>query len=74
MSSAYTTAHNQILNPLIEAREGTYILMDSSQILNLLSHNRSSHDQYNSYHSSQKCCLLGRRFWGNEALSGTRCI
>jgi len=28
-----------ILNPLIEARDGTHILMDTSQVLNPLSHN-----------------------------------
>ena len=32
----------QILNPLSEARDRTYILMDTSQILNLLSHNENS--------------------------------
>ena len=32
----------QILNPLREARDGTHVLMDTSRILNLLSHNRSS--------------------------------
>ena len=31
-----------ILNPLCEARNGTRILMDPSQVLNLLSHDRSS--------------------------------
>ena len=32
----------QILNPLSEARDGTHILMDISQILNLLSNNRNA--------------------------------
>ena len=32
----------QILNPLSEARDQTQILMDTSQVLNLLSHNRNS--------------------------------
>ena len=32
----------QIPNPLSEVRDGTLILMDISQILNLLSHNRNS--------------------------------
>ena len=31
-----------ILNPLSEARDGTHILMDTSQVLNLLSHNGNS--------------------------------
>ena len=31
-----------ILNPLSKARDGTRILMDTSQVLNLLSHNRHS--------------------------------
>ena len=33
---------NQILNPLREARDGAHILMDTSRVLNLLSHNRNS--------------------------------
>ena len=32
----------QILNPLSKARDQTHILMDTSQILNLLSHNGNS--------------------------------
>ena len=32
----------QILNPLSKARDGTRILMDTSQVLNTLSHNRNS--------------------------------
>ena len=31
-----------ILDPLSEARDRTYSLMDTSQVLNLLSHNRNS--------------------------------
>ena len=31
-----------ILNPLIKARDQTHILMDTSQVLNLLSHNGNS--------------------------------
>ena len=31
-----------ILNPMNEARDGTHILMDTSQVLNPLSHNRNS--------------------------------
>ena len=33
----------QILNPLSEARDGTRILTDTSQVLNALSHNGNSH-------------------------------
>ena len=33
---------HRILNPLSEARDRTLILMDTSQILNPLSHNRNS--------------------------------
>ena len=33
---------HQILNPLSEARDQTLILMDTSQVLNLLSHNGNS--------------------------------
>ena len=36
-----TIAH-WILNPLREARDQTHILMDTSQVRNLLSHNRKS--------------------------------
>ena len=32
----------RILNPLIEARDRTHIIMDTSQVLNLLSHNGDS--------------------------------
>ena len=40
----YTTAHKQcrIFRPPSKARDGTCILMDTSWILNLLSHNRNS--------------------------------
>ena len=38
----YSSWQHQILNPLIEARDQTYILMDTSQILNLLSYKRNS--------------------------------
>ena len=34
----------QILNPLSETKDRTQILMDTSQVLNLLSHNRNSLD------------------------------
>ena len=33
---------HQILNPLSEAKDRTHILMDMSQVLNPLSHNRNS--------------------------------
>ena len=35
----------RILNPLSEPRDGTHILMDTSQVLNLLSHHRNSQYQ-----------------------------
>ena len=35
----HSSWQHQILNPLNEARDGTCILMDTSQVLNLLSHN-----------------------------------
>ena len=34
----------QILNPLSEARDQAHILMDTTQVLNLLSHNGNSPD------------------------------
>ena len=36
-----TSWQQQILNPLSEARDQTRILQDTSQVLNLLSHNRN---------------------------------
>ena len=43
-SATYTTAHGSAssFNPLSEARDGTCILMDTSQVLNPLSHNGNS--------------------------------
>ena len=38
----YTSLQCQILNPLIEARDQTCILMDINQVLNPLSHNGNS--------------------------------
>ena len=38
----HSSQQHQILNPLSEARDGTLILMDTSQVLNSLSHNGSS--------------------------------
>ena len=36
----------QILNPLNKVRDRTHILMDISQVLNLLSHNGNSQDKF----------------------------
>ena len=46
MSVTYTAAHGNTrsFNPLSEARDRTHILMYTSQVLNLLSHNRNSHE------------------------------
>ena len=38
----YSSWQHQILNPLSEARDQTLILMDTSQVLTLLSHNGNS--------------------------------
>ena len=38
-SNAESEPHLRILNPPREARDGTYVLMDTSLILNPLSHN-----------------------------------
>ena len=38
----YSSGQRQILNPLNEASNQTCILMDTSQVLNLLSHNENS--------------------------------
>ena len=54
-----------ILNPLSEARDPTYILMDTSWAPNLLSHNGTSSLEYLDSASS-----LGRNapgFWDQEA-------
>ena len=40
----HSSQQRWILNPLSEARDGTRILMDTSQVLNLPSHNRNSCD------------------------------
>ena len=37
----HSSRHCRILNPLSEAREQTHILVDTSQVLNLLNHQRS---------------------------------
>ena len=44
--------HSWILNPLSKVRDQTHILVDTSQILNPLSHNRTSH-----FNSSQHSIL-----------------
>ena len=41
-----TSQKHQILNPLSEARGWTWVLMDTSQVLNLLSYNRNSLSSY----------------------------
>ena len=41
----------QILNPLSEARDETHILMDTSQVLNLLRHNGNSIKRENTLDS-----------------------
>ena len=47
----HSSQQGRILNPLSEARDQTLILMDTSQILNLLSRNRNSlAGKYFSYH------------------------
>ena len=38
----HSSGRHQILNPVSEARNGIHNLMDTSWVLNLLSHNRSS--------------------------------
>ena len=38
----HSSWQHQILNPLRKARHQTYILMDTSQVHNLLSHNENS--------------------------------
>ena len=51
MSVTYTThssGQRRILNPLSDARDLIRILMDTSQIFNLLSHNRNSYSTF--YH------------------------
>ena len=42
-----------ILNPLSKVREQTHILMDSSQVSNMLSHNRNSLEYFNTSQISQ---------------------
>ena len=38
----HSSRQHQILNPLSQARDQTYVLMDSSQVHNLLSHSGNS--------------------------------
>ena len=38
----HSSRQHQILNPLSEARDGTQILVDTSQVLNLLCYNENS--------------------------------
>ena len=40
------SGQHQILNPLSEARDRTLILMDTSRVRNLLSHNGNSNKMY----------------------------
>ena len=40
----HSSQQHEILNPLSKARDGTCMLMDTSQVLNLLSHNGNSKD------------------------------
>ena len=56
----------QILNPLSEARDQTHILMDTSQVLNLLSHSGNSCATHFEYLQKEKC---RKRSGGSTALS-----
>ena len=50
---------HQILDPLSEARDQTHILMDTSRVLNLLSHKRNSVSDifYSSFLQKQSWCF-----------------
>ena len=45
-----TLQHHQILNPLREARDQTCMLMDTCQVLNLLSHSGNSKSNHSRWH------------------------
>ena len=76
----YNLHHNswqrQALNPLSEARDGTHILMDTSQVCNLLSHSENSiesfflhkvnleRSQVVSDEAAKRVCM--DRFWSQE--------
>ena len=68
LSHIYNLHHSlrqfQILNPLRKARDQTHILMDTSWVVNWLSHNRNSK-------TVSSCCFLGctwgmQKFWDQE--------
>ena len=58
VSVTNATAH-WILNPLSKARVQTHILMDASQVLNLLSHSRNSQTHFTIKLTKGEGVLLG---------------
>ena len=52
-----------ILNPLSEARDGTCILMDTAQVLSLLSHNRNSQGEMVEGTHGRCGQAQDRQFW-----------
>ena len=60
---------HQILNPLSEARDQACILMDTSRVLNLLSHNRNSHcveQEWNLHPGTAETPLMPLHHSGNS--------
>ena len=51
----HSSPQGQILNPMSEARDQTYILMDTSQVHKLLNHNRNSPHVLKSLRRSSRC-------------------
>ena len=56
----HSLQQHQIINPLSEARDQSHILMDTSQVLNLLSHNGNSYRSFvleKYIHTSKDYCF-----------------
>ena len=65
----HSLQQHQILNPLSEAKDQNIILMDTSQVLNPLSHNGNSKILYSKFISSlyeEESLRVVQLFWERE--------